>query len=75
MFVDRVGSLATITTALTSHGINILVVHAFSTETGIGIDKLELDNFNETAMKTLLACLGTMNKSSRAGRASSESME
>ena len=75
VFVDRVGSLATITTALTSHGINILVVHAFSTETGIGIDKLELDNFNETAMKTLLACLGTMNKSSRAGRASSESME
>ena len=57
VFVDRRGSLSAVTNTLASHGINILGLSAFSTDTGIAIDTFEVDRFDESAAKSLIACM------------------
>jgi hypothetical protein len=56
-FVDKRGSLSAITNTLASHGINILGLSAFSTDTGIAIDTFEVDRFDESAAMSLIACM------------------
>ena len=57
VFVDKRGSLSAITNTLASHGINILGLSAFSTDTGIAIDTFEVDRFDESAAKSLISCM------------------
>ena len=56
-FVDKRGSLSAITNTLASHGINILGLSAFSTDTGIAIDTFEVDRFDESAAMSLIASM------------------
>jgi acetolactate synthase small subunit len=57
VFVDKRGSLSAITSTLASLKINILGLSAFSTDTGIAIDTFEVDRFDESAGKSLIACM------------------
>ena len=57
VFVDMLGSLSAIASTLASLKINILGLSAFSTDTGIAIDTFEVDRFDESAAKSLIACM------------------
>jgi len=57
VFIDKLGSLSAIASMLASLKINIMGLSAFSTDTGIAIDTFEVDRFDESAGKSLIACM------------------